>query len=45
MGVHSNCKAGYMEKTEQLIEAAREFPCLYNSQSPDFKVALKKENA
>ena len=34
-----------MEKDEQLIEAVRGFPCLYNSKSPDFKVALNKENA
>ena len=34
-----------MEKDEQLIDAVREFPCLYNSKSPDFKVTLKKENA
>ena len=33
-----------MEKDEQLFDAVREFPCQYNSKSPDFKVALKKEN-
>ena len=34
-----------MEQDEQLIDAVREFPCLYDSRSPDFKVLLKKENA
>lgn len=34
-----------MERDEALIEAVREYPCLYNSRSPDFKVQLKKENA
>ena len=27
-----------------LIEAARDYQCLYNSKSADFKVGLKKEN-
>ena len=34
-----------MERDEQLIEAVRDYPCLYNSKSADFKVLLKKENA
>lgn len=34
-----------MDQDEQLIDAVREYPCLYNSKSPDFKIALKKENA
>ena len=34
-----------MERDETLIEAVREYPCLYNSRSPEFKVQLKKENA
>ena len=34
-----------MEKDEQLIDAVQKFPCVYNSKSPDFKVALKKDNA
>ena len=34
-----------MENDEQLIEAVRGYPCLYNSRLPDFKVLLMKENA
>ena len=34
-----------MEKDEALIEAVRDYQCLYNSKSADFKVVLKKENA
>lgn len=34
-----------MERDEALVEAVREYPCLYNYKSPDFKVLLKKENA
>ena len=34
-----------MERDELLIEAVRDYPCLYNSKSADFKVLLKKENA
>ena len=33
-----------MEKDEALIEAVRDYQCLYNSKSADFKVVLKKEN-
>ena len=32
-----------MEKDEALIEAVRDYRCLYNSKSADFKVVLKKE--
>ena len=35
---------GRMEKDEALIEAVRDYQCLYNSKSADFKVVLKKEN-
>ena len=34
-----------MVRDEELIEAVRDYPCLYNSKSADFKVLLKKENA
>ena len=34
-----------MEKDEALIKAVRDYQCLYNSKSADFKVVLKKENA
>ena len=34
-----------MDRDELLIEAVREYPCLYNSKIADFKVLLKKENA
>ena len=34
-----------MESDELLIDAVRQYPCLYNSKSPGFKVLLKKENA
>ena len=34
-----------MERHKALIEAVREYPCLYNSRSREFKVQLKKENA
>ena len=34
-----------MERDEQLIETLRDYPCLYNSKSADFKLLLKKENA
>ena len=34
-----------MENDEALIEAVREYPCLYNSTIADFKITLKKENA
>lgn len=34
-----------MERDELLIDAVREYPCLYNSKLPDFKVQLAKENA
>ena len=34
-----------MERDEQLIEAVRDYPCLYNSKSADFKILMKKENA
>ena len=33
-----------MERDEALIGAVREYPCLYNSRAPDFKVLMKKEN-
>ena len=33
-----------MGKDEALIEAVRDYQCLYNSKSADFKVVLKKEN-
>ena len=33
-----------MERDEALIEAVREYLCLYNSRPPDFKVQIKKEN-
>ena len=33
-----------MEKDEALIEAVKDYQCLYNSKSADFKVVLKKEN-
>ena len=33
-----------MEKDEALIEAVRDYQCLYNSKIADFKVVLKKEN-
>ena len=33
-----------MEKDEVLIEAVRDYQCLYNSKSADFKVVLKKES-
>ena len=33
-----------MEKDEALIEVVRDYQCLYNSKSADFKVVLKKEN-
>ena len=33
-----------MEKDEALIEAVRDYQCLYNSKRADFKVVLKKEN-
>ena len=33
-----------MESDEALIEAVRDYQCLYNSKSADFKVVLKKEN-
>ena len=32
-----------MEKDEALIEAVRDYQCLYNSKNADFKVVLKKE--
>ena len=34
-----------MERDELLVNAVREYPCLYNSKIADFKVLLKKENA
>ena len=34
-----------MDRDELLIEAVREYPCLYNSKIADFKILLKKENA
>ena len=34
-----------MEKDEALIGAVRDYQCLYNSKSADFKVVLKKGNA
>jgi len=34
-----------MDKDELLIEAVRDFPCLYNSEIQDSKSQLKKENA
>ena len=37
--------SGPMERDELLINAVREYPCLYNSGISDFKVQLKKENA
>ena len=33
------------EFDEALISKVREYPCLYNNKSPDFKVVWKKENA
>ena len=33
-----------MEKDEALIVAVRDYQCLYNGKSADFKVGLKKEN-
>ena len=33
-----------MEKDEALIEVVRDYQCLYNCKSADFKVVLKKEN-
>ena len=33
-----------MEKDEALIEAVRDYQCLYNSKSANFNVVLKKEN-
>ena len=30
---------------EKDVEAVRDYQCLYNSKSADFKVVLKKENA
>ena len=34
-----------MEREEALIEAVREYPCLYNTQTPNFTVQLRKKNA
>jgi len=34
-----------MERNEILIDAVREYLCLYNSKIADFKVQQKKENA
>ena len=34
-----------MEADEALIDAVREYPCLYNSRISDFEVQMKKENA
>ena len=33
-----------MEKDEALIEDVRDYQCLYNSKSADFRVVLKQEN-
>ena len=34
-----------MERDEAVIESVREYPCLYNSCSSEYKVQSKKENA
>ncbi len=34
-----------MNTDEQLIDAVRDYPCLYNTKIADFKVQLTKENA
>ena len=34
-----------VEQDELLIDAVRSYPCIYDIRSPEFKVALVKENA
>ena len=36
------CASLRMEKDETPIEAVRDYQCLYNSKSADFKIVLKK---
>ena len=33
-----------MERDKALIEMVKEYSCLYNRHTPEFKVQLKKEN-
>ena len=34
-----------MKQDELLIDAVRSYPCIYDIRSPEFKVALVRENA
>ena len=43
--MYSYACATRMEQDEQLIDIVKAYPCLYDTKSANFKIALKKENA